>query len=170
LNRPQAVERFRQRFLRTALICGIGLSTPGWAFAQTVPPPSAAAAAPSAFSQRDGSHDFDFLIGDWKAHLHRMVDRESGVTTSDPRTGTWVEYDGICNDKKVLDTNSNFEQFDVQASRTRLLFRGKRFGCTIRHCTGGAFMGSTLIRASWVFRHSLIWNNPFRPMAVRAGP
>jgi hypothetical protein len=48
----------------------------------------------------DGSHDFDFLIGDWKAHLRRMIDRNTGVTTSDPRTGIWVEYDGVCNDKK----------------------------------------------------------------------
>jgi hypothetical protein len=120
-----AVERLRQRFLRTALIYGIALSMPGWALAQPVAPPSAAAAAPSVFSQRDGSHDFDFLIGDWKAHLRRMVDRETGVTTSDPRTGTWIEYDGICNDTKLLDTNANFEQFDVQASETRVRFRGQ---------------------------------------------
>jgi hypothetical protein len=73
----------------------------------------------------DGSHDFDFLIGDWKAHLRRMIDRKTGVTTSDPRTGTWVEYDGVCNDKKLLDTNANLEQFDVQASGTHLLFRGQ---------------------------------------------
>jgi hypothetical protein len=125
-NTSRAVaERFGQRFLRTALICGIVLSMPGWAFAQTAAPPSAAAAAPSAFAERDGSHDFDFLIGDWKAHLRRMVERETGVTTSDPRTGIWVEYDGICNDKKLLDTNANFEQFDVQASRTHLQFRGQ---------------------------------------------
>jgi hypothetical protein len=120
-----AVERLRQRFLRIALSCGMVLSMPGWVLAQTVAPPSEAATVPSAFSQRDGSHDFDFLIGDWKAHLHRMVDRETGVTTSDPRTGTWVEYDGICNDKKLLDTNANLEQFDVQASGTHLQFRGQ---------------------------------------------
>jgi hypothetical protein len=75
--------------------------------------------------QHDGAHDFDFLIGDWKAHLHRMIDRKTGVTTSDPRTGIWVEYDGICNDKKVLDTNANLEQFDVRASGTHLRFRGQ---------------------------------------------
>jgi hypothetical protein len=108
-----------------ALICGIVLSMPGWAFAQTVAPPSAATAAPLADSQRDGSHDFDFLIGDWKAHLRRMVDRETGVTTSDPRTGTWVEYDGICNDRKLLDTNANLEQFEVQGSSTHQKFRGQ---------------------------------------------
>lgn len=120
-----AVQPVRQRYLRTALICGIVLSMPGWAFAQTAASPSAVAAAPSAFSQRDGSHDFDFLIGDWKAHLRRMVDRETGVTTSDQGTGTWVEYDGICNDKKLLDTNANLEQFDVRAAGTHLLFRGQ---------------------------------------------
>jgi hypothetical protein len=74
----------------------------------------------------DGSHDFDFLIGDWKAHLHRLVDRETGVTTSDPRTGAWVDYDGICNDRKLLDTNANLEQFEVvQASGTHQTFRGQ---------------------------------------------
>ena len=74
----------------------------------------------------DGSHDFDFLIGDWKAHLRRLVDRETGVTTSDPRTGAWVEYDGICNDRKLLDTNANLEQFEVvQASATHQTFRGQ---------------------------------------------
>jgi len=118
--------RFRPTFLRTALVCGTVLSMPGWAFAQTAAAPSAGAAAPSSgLSQRDGSHDFDFLIGDWKAHLRRMVDRETGLTTSDPRTGTWVEYDGICNDRKLLDTNANLEQFDVQASTTHLIFRGQ---------------------------------------------
>src|SRR5579859_734658 len=90
---------------RTGLSGALVLLIPGWACAQAVAPPSAAAAAPSTVSQRDGSHDFDFLIGDWKAHLRRMVDRETGVTTSDARTGTWVEYEGICNDKKLLDTN-----------------------------------------------------------------
>jgi hypothetical protein len=81
----------------------------------------AAPVTPSA----DGSHDFDFLIGDWNAHLRRMIDRKTGLTTSDPRTGTWVDYDGICNDKKLLDTNANFEEFDVQASGTHLRFRGQ---------------------------------------------
>src|ERR1700679_2015050 len=77
--------------------------------------------SPQPTSIHDGSHDFDFLIGDWKAHLRRLVDRDTGVTTSDPRTGTWVDYDGICNDRKLLDTNANLEQFDVQASGTHLL-------------------------------------------------
>src|SRR5579859_7209534 len=90
--------------------CGAALSQP----ASTQPP-----------LIHDGSHDFDFLIGDWKAHLRRLVDRETGVTTSDPRTGAWVDYDGICNDRKLLDTNANLEQFEVQASGTHQSFRGQ---------------------------------------------
>lgn len=61
---------------------------------------------PANLPQRDGSHDFDFLIGDWKAHVLRLPDRLNN-------SNTWVEYDGISNHKKILDSNSNFEEFDV---------------------------------------------------------
>ena len=57
--------------------------------------------------QRDGAHDFDFLIGDWKAHVRRLPDRLNG-------SNTWIEYDGISNHKKLLDSNANFEEFDVR--------------------------------------------------------
>ena len=56
---------------------------------------------------RDGSHDFDFLIGDWKAHVRRLPDRLVGSTK-------WVEYDGISNHHKTLDSDANFEEFDVR--------------------------------------------------------
>jgi len=68
--------------------------------------------------KRDGQHDFDFNIGTWKTHISRLQKPLTGSTT-------WVEYDGICNDKKLLDTNANLEQFDVQASRTHVPFRGQ---------------------------------------------
>ena len=52
--------------------------------------PLAAQALPVAVthSQRDGAHDFDFLIGDWKAHVRRLPDRLIG-------SAKWIEYDGI---------------------------------------------------------------------------
>jgi hypothetical protein len=56
--------------------------------------------------QHDGARDFDFLIGNWKAHVRRLPDRLVGSTT-------WVEYDGISNHKKILDSNANFEEFEV---------------------------------------------------------
>jgi len=64
------------------------------------------AAVPPA-AHHDGGHDFDFLIGDWKAHVRRLPERLVGSTQ-------WVEYDGISNHKKLLDSNANFEQFEVQ--------------------------------------------------------
>jgi hypothetical protein len=72
----------------------------------------AAEAAPSAGDgavdpNRDGAHDFDFLIGDWKAHVRRLPDRLVGSTD-------WIEYDGISNHNKLLDSNANFEEFDVR--------------------------------------------------------
>jgi hypothetical protein len=63
------------------------------------------AAAPPA-AVHDGAHDFDFLIGDWKAHVRRLPERLVGSTK-------WVEYDGISNHKKLFGSNSNLEEFEV---------------------------------------------------------
>jgi hypothetical protein len=68
--------------------------------------------------QRDGAHDFDFLIGDWKAHVRRLPDRLNG-------SNTWVEYDGISNHKKLLDSNANFEEFDVRNPEKNLRIKAQ---------------------------------------------
>jgi hypothetical protein len=68
---------------------------------------------PANLPQRDGSHDFDFLIGDWKAHLRRLPDRLNN-------SNTWIEYDGISNHHKILDSNANFEEFDVTSTDKKL--------------------------------------------------
>src|SRR5215468_5248016 len=68
---------------------------------------------PANLPQRDGSHDFDFLIGDWKAHVRRLPDRLNN-------SNVWVEYDGISNHKKILSSNSNFEEFDVTSTDKKL--------------------------------------------------
>jgi len=80
--------------------------------AQT-PPTSSANAPPQINSERDGAHDFDFLIGNWKAHVRRLPDRLVG-------SNTWVEYDGISNHKKLLDSNANFEEFEVDSPENHL--------------------------------------------------
>src|SRR4029077_9073643 len=69
------------------------------------PPNSQASANGSRATQGDGSHDFDFLIDDWKAHVRRLPERLKG-------SNVWVQYDGISNHKKLLDSNANFEEFD----------------------------------------------------------
>ena len=68
--------------------------------------PRGNAAAPQPEPPHDGAHDFDFLMGDWKVHLRRLPDRLVGSTT-------WIEYDGISRHKKILDSNANFEEFEV---------------------------------------------------------
>src|SRR6516165_11083385 len=83
--------------------------------AQTAAKPAQAqtTANPAQLPQRDGSHDFDFLIGDWKAHVRRLPDRLNN-------SNVWVEYDGISNHHKILDSNSNFEEFDVTSTDKKL--------------------------------------------------
>jgi hypothetical protein len=76
--------------------------------AAATPAPNGAAPLQEA-AQRDGAHDFDFLIGDWKAHVRRLPDRLVGSTK-------WIEYDGISKHHKLLDTNANFEEFDVRTA------------------------------------------------------
>jgi hypothetical protein len=72
----------------------------------------------AADTQRDGSHDFDFLIGNWKAHVRRLPDRLSG-------SNNWIEYDGISNHKKILDSNANFEEFDVRNTEKNLRIKAQ---------------------------------------------
>src|SRR6476619_207079 len=64
------------------------------------------AAAQTATPDPDAGHGFDFLIGDWKAHL-RQLDKPLTGSTS------WVAYEGISRTHKLLDTNANFEAFAV---------------------------------------------------------
>jgi hypothetical protein len=76
------------------------------------------ASDPADLPQRDGSHDFDFLIGDWKAHVRRLPDRLN-------KSNVWVEYDGISNHHKLLDSNSNFEEFDVTSADKKLRIKAQ---------------------------------------------
>jgi hypothetical protein len=82
-------------------------------FAQTSAP-----AAPVVMDNHDGSHDFDFLIGDWKAHVRRLPERLVG-------SNKWDVYDGISNHHKLLDTNANFEQFEVSGADAKLHIKGQ---------------------------------------------
>ena len=77
---------------------------PLMALGTSVPGPARLLAA----EYRDGSHDFDFLIGNWRAHVRRLPDRLVG-------SNAWIAFDGISNHVKLLDSNANFEEFDVQS-------------------------------------------------------
>ena len=75
-------------------------------------------APPASFMQHDGAHDFDFLVGDWKAHVWRLPDRLVG-------SNKWIEYTGISNHKKLLDSNANFEQFEVESVDRKLRIKAQ---------------------------------------------
>ena len=77
-----------------------------WAALALALPFGTAAVAAEPIAQHDGAHDFDFLIGDWKAHVRRLPDRLVG-------SNEWVEYDGISNHKKLFGSNANLEEFEV---------------------------------------------------------
>jgi hypothetical protein len=98
----------RFAFLPLIVICAL---LPSLSFSQAV-------SDPANFPQRDGSHDFDFLIGNWKAHVRRLPDRLNN-------SNVWVEYNGISNHKKILDSNANFEEFEVTSTDKKLHIKGQ---------------------------------------------
>ena len=86
--------------------------------AAAVPAQKPADTAAKTASEHDGGHDFDFVIGDWKAHVRRLPERLVGSTA-------WVEYDGISRHKKILDSNANFEEFEVWSRDKSLHIKGQ---------------------------------------------
>jgi len=60
----------------------------------------AATALPAWAQARDGAHDFDFLAGRWRVH-HRRIR---------PDTGAWVEFDGTCETRLLMDGRANVEE------------------------------------------------------------
>lgn len=68
--------------------------------------PALAQTAPPGVPARDGSHDFDFLIGDWKARLRQLANPLSGSTK-------WLQYEGSSRTHKIPGSNANWEEFKV---------------------------------------------------------
>ena len=50
----------------------------------------------------------------------------------------WVEYDGISNHKKLLDSNANFEEFEVSNPKKGLHLKAQTSGCITRNRINGA--------------------------------
>ena len=63
---------------------------------------------PRTSAERDGSHDFDFELGDWKIHLKRLVNPLTGSTK-------WVEFDGTTVTNRVWDGRAELEEFEVDS-------------------------------------------------------
>jgi hypothetical protein len=67
---------------------------------------------------RDGSQDFDFLVGKWKVHFRVLLSRFSG-------SNNWVEYDGTEEFDKLLDTPVGFDEFDAYCAQLQMRNKGK---------------------------------------------
>jgi hypothetical protein len=91
------------RVILAALISVSGAATS----AQTEQPPKATA------PERDGSRDFDPLLGTWKYHLRRRVD---------PLTGSnkWIDLEGTGVCRKVWDAGAQIDQIVVDGGGTHI--------------------------------------------------
>ncbi len=65
------------------------------------------------FAQRDGQHDFDWEIGNWKTQLKRLQRPLSGSTT-------WLEYEGTTVVRPVLDGRANLVELKVAGPAGRI--------------------------------------------------
>ncbi|MFN8413425.1 MAG: hypothetical protein U0Z26_13645 [Anaerolineales bacterium] len=54
-------------------------------------------------AENDGRNDFDFLIGTWKVHHHRLMERLKGSTE-------WEEFDGDTVDRKLINGLGNMDE------------------------------------------------------------
>jgi hypothetical protein len=68
-------------------------------------------------AERDGQHDFDFLVGSWRIHLKRLVRRLAGSTE-------WVEFDGTLICRQVLGGLGEVEEFNVDSPEKNIHIQG----------------------------------------------
>jgi hypothetical protein len=97
--------RGRKTIRLISLACGlVFILQASFGFAQ--PKPAAKSDSQGTVVQRNGAHDFDFEIGNWKTHLSRLVH---------PLTGskTWVQLDGTSVVRKVWNGRANLVELEI---------------------------------------------------------
>jgi len=62
--------------------------------------------SPSAPAARDGQHDFDFEIGNWKTHVSRRLHPLTG-------SSSWVELSGTTSVRKVWNGRGNLAELEA---------------------------------------------------------
>jgi len=51
------------------------------------------------------ARDFDFLVGEWRVHHHRLK----------PNSDEWVDFEGTCSNRKLMDGAANMEEHTLNA-------------------------------------------------------
>ncbi|MGA7223656.1 MAG: hypothetical protein WBX16_12410, partial [Candidatus Acidiferrales bacterium] len=96
------MKSFRRRglcFLLGALAVAGSRLLPVVAYSQT----AADAGAPGASQLHDGQHDFDWQLGTWKIHMHRLQHPLTGSTT-------WTDLDGTVTVRRIWDGRANLAE------------------------------------------------------------
>jgi len=70
------------------------------------------APAQASGANRDGSHDFDFLLGHWKTHYRRMRHPLSG-------SQSWYAFEGTSNVNSLLGGGADIEDGSLEGPRGR---------------------------------------------------
>jgi hypothetical protein len=81
----------------------ISYSSPG--SAQSSPDTTKTKAQESG-KERDGQHDFDFLIGSWKFHLKRLEKPLTGSTK-------WIEFDGTAVCRPIWNGHAQYDELEL---------------------------------------------------------
>lgn len=100
--------------LGVAALSAIVLVSPSRASAQAARSASGAAVAPAS---HDGSHDFDWIFGTWKATLRRLVKPLTGSTT-------WVDFEGRQISKPIWGGKANLDEFIVDSPGAGMKIEG----------------------------------------------
>lgn len=92
--------RLRHMAMLSMLCAAAYLTYPSLASADDAP----GATAPQ--SLRDGQHDFDFHVGNWKTRISRLDHALTGSTT-------WLKYEGTLVARKVWDGRAQLEELEA---------------------------------------------------------
>ena len=68
-------------------------------------------------ASHDGSHDFDWIFGTWKATLRRLVKPLTGSTT-------WVDFEGRQISKTIWGGKANLDEFIVDSPKAGVQIEG----------------------------------------------
>jgi hypothetical protein len=73
--------------------------------AAAMPPFFPTHAQEATTSPSTGARDFDFLVGEWRVHHRRLK----------PGSNEWVEFDGTCSDRALMDGAAEMEEHTLNA-------------------------------------------------------
>lgn len=103
------MKNFRITLVAGLLTAAIGPMAPAHSF-------HGISKSPQAAANLSGLHDFDFLLGALRVHHRRLK----------PNSHEWVEFDGTCRNRKLMDSGANLEEHELNAPNGAYFAEGLR--------------------------------------------